>query len=232
MTDEAHRLTEAELDQIEQRCDAASKPPWQSFIEGRDHHGGDNFIRVGGMDDSEPDMYVSRAADEGLVPASDADLDFIAYARQDLPLLLAEVRRHRAAQLAPENGDSTAPIRILTAPVHHGCVLLRDVESNEAHEDWDSSFSRVSAGDDSVLFAVLPSVDGDVKFEIWQSEPYTPLPLVMHEGSIRLANGWIVLHDPDDDFKIEISGLGQGGPFSILVDDADFPTKVQIVLRF
>jgi hypothetical protein len=101
MTDEAHRLTEAELDQIERRCEAASKPPWQSFIEGRDYWGGDNFIRVGSFDDSEPDMYVSRHVAEGLMPASDADLDFIAHARQDLPLLLAEVRRLRGARPAP-----------------------------------------------------------------------------------------------------------------------------------
>jgi hypothetical protein len=98
MTDEAHRVSETELDQIEQRCRAASKPPWESFIEGRDHWGGDNFIRVGGMDDSELDMYVSRSTAKGLVPASDADLDFVAHARQDLPVLLAEVRRLRAAQ--------------------------------------------------------------------------------------------------------------------------------------
>src|SRR5262249_48402138 len=97
---------EAELDQIEQRCGGASKPPWQSFIEGRDHWGGDNFIRIGGMDDSEPDMYVSRATAEGLVPASDADLGFVAYARPGLPRLLAEVRRLRAAHEVP--GDATA----------------------------------------------------------------------------------------------------------------------------
>ena len=108
MTDEAHRLTEAELDQIAQRCGAASKPPWQSFIEGRDHWGGDNFIRVGGLDDSEPDMYVSRSTAERTVPASDADLDFIAHARQDLPLMLAEVRRLRAEQRTPGNNDGQA----------------------------------------------------------------------------------------------------------------------------
>jgi hypothetical protein len=90
----------------------------------------------------------------------------------------------------------------------------------------------VSAGDDSVLFAVLPSVEGDVEFEIWKGEPYAPLPLVMYKGSIRLVHGTIVLHDPDEDFKIEIPGLGHGGPISILVDDIDFPEKVQIVLRF
>jgi len=82
-----------ELDVIEARCHAASTPPWQSFIEGRDHHGGDNFIRVGGLDDDEPDMYISRATDRGLVPAADRDLDFIAHARQDIPRLLAEIKR-------------------------------------------------------------------------------------------------------------------------------------------
>jgi hypothetical protein len=93
MSDERHPVTEAELDQIEQRCLAASKPPWQSFIEGRNHWSGDDFIRVGGANDREPDMYVSRdGATGGVTPASDADLDFIAHARQDLPRLLADVR--------------------------------------------------------------------------------------------------------------------------------------------
>jgi hypothetical protein len=105
MGDGLDRLTDAELDQIGRRCDAASQPPWQSFIEGRDHWGGDNFICVGGLDDSEPDMYVSRAVAGGLVPASDADLDFIAHARQDLPRLLAEMRRLRGEQPPSETDD-------------------------------------------------------------------------------------------------------------------------------
>jgi hypothetical protein len=98
MTDEPRWLTEAQLDQIEERCNAASKPPWESFLESQGGFGGNSFIRVGGMDDNEPDMYVSRDVVGGLVPASDDDLNFIAYARQDLPHLLAEVRRQRAAQ--------------------------------------------------------------------------------------------------------------------------------------
>ena len=85
-------LTDAELDAIEARVVAASKVPWQSFVEGRDHTSGDNFIRVGGLDDDEPDMYVSRDT----VPASVADQDFIAHARRDMPRLLAEVRGLRA----------------------------------------------------------------------------------------------------------------------------------------
>ncbi|MGW2964478.1 hypothetical protein ACWDGI_39320 [Streptomyces sp. NPDC001220] len=77
-------LTDDELDAIERRSEAASPGPWQSFIEGRDHLGGDNFIRVGGLDDNEDDMYVSRATPgQGLTPVGDHDLDFIAHARQD-----------------------------------------------------------------------------------------------------------------------------------------------------
>jgi hypothetical protein len=84
-------ISDEDLDAIEQRAAAASKGPWRSYVEGRDHWGGDNFIRVGGVDDDEPDMYVAR----GTVPASVADQDFIAHARQDMTRLLAEVRRLR-----------------------------------------------------------------------------------------------------------------------------------------
>lgn len=90
-------LTDHELDAIEQRSAAASPGPWQSFIEGRDHLGGDNFIRIS-LADNEPDMYVSRAIPgQGLTPAGDHDLDFIAHARQDIARLIAEVKRLRGA---------------------------------------------------------------------------------------------------------------------------------------
>jgi hypothetical protein len=88
-------LGDSELDAIEARCQAASPGPWRAFVEGRDHWGGDDFIRVSDLGE-EPDMYVSRAAEAGLRPASPADLDFIAAARQDIPKLLAEVRRLRS----------------------------------------------------------------------------------------------------------------------------------------
>lgn len=92
-------LTDEELDAIEARCVAASPGPWKSFVEGRDHFGGDDFIRVGDDTQDESDMYVSRAeAEAGAIrPASAPDLDFIACARQDVPTLVAEIRRLRAA---------------------------------------------------------------------------------------------------------------------------------------
>lgn len=87
-------LSDEDLLAIEERSEAASPGPWQPFVEGRDHWGGDDFIRIGLSD--EPDMYVMRAAaGPKLTPASTPDLDFIAHARQDVPALLAEIRRLR-----------------------------------------------------------------------------------------------------------------------------------------
>jgi hypothetical protein len=85
-------LSDAELDAMQQRADAASRAPWRSWVEDRDHECGSSFIQVGCDDDQDDDMYVSRHDR----PVSDADLDFIAAARQDVPRLIAEVRRLQA----------------------------------------------------------------------------------------------------------------------------------------
>ncbi len=63
------------------------------MIEGRDHTSGDSFIMIGPSDDRDEDMYVTR--DSG--PASPADLDFIAAARDSIPRLLEEINRTRRA---------------------------------------------------------------------------------------------------------------------------------------
>jgi hypothetical protein len=87
----AESMTDAQLDAIRARCKAASRAPWKSFVEGRDHESGDNFVMVGEGQDREADMYISRETK----PASVADQDFIAGARQDIPALLAEIDRLR-----------------------------------------------------------------------------------------------------------------------------------------
>lgn len=89
-------LPDRELNEIEERSQAASPAPWEAFVEGRDHSSGDTIIRIGGLDPSQPDMYIhySRPGPT-LVPVPDADLDFIANARQDIPRLVAEIRRLR-----------------------------------------------------------------------------------------------------------------------------------------
>jgi|JI91814BRNA_FD_contig_81_411455_length_901_multi_1_in_0_out_0_2 hypothetical protein len=85
-------LTDKELDDIETRCNAASDGPWISYIEGRDHLSGSNFIKRG--------SGTTRSDDLELTGATVADQDFIAHARQDIPKLIAELRHFRTlAQL-------------------------------------------------------------------------------------------------------------------------------------
>ena len=77
-------MTDEELEEIEQRCLRARKGPWKSFIEGRDHVSGCSFIRVD--NDANPDDDIE------LTGATDADQDFIAHARTDIPKLVTAIR--------------------------------------------------------------------------------------------------------------------------------------------
>jgi hypothetical protein len=81
------QLSDEDLDVIYTRCAATTPGPWRSYIEGRDYTSGSSFIMTGDGD--------SRGEDIELSGASSADQDFIAHARQDVPRLLAEIRRLR-----------------------------------------------------------------------------------------------------------------------------------------
>jgi len=59
--------------------------------EGRDHTSGDSFIMTGPSGDRHGDLYVTS----GDRPASAADYEFVANAREDVPALLDEIERLR-----------------------------------------------------------------------------------------------------------------------------------------
>lgn len=82
-------VTDAELEGIRKRLESATPGPWTSMVERRDHTSGDSFILVGAPDRRADDLYLSR----GSYPASAADQDFVAAARQDIPRLLREIER-------------------------------------------------------------------------------------------------------------------------------------------
>jgi hypothetical protein len=79
-------ITEAKLEEIERRYEAATPGPWKSYVEGRDHQSGSNFIETRGVDGS-------RGPDIEIIGAAVADQDFIAAAREDVPVLVEEIRR-------------------------------------------------------------------------------------------------------------------------------------------
>jgi hypothetical protein len=74
----------AYLEEVRKRCEAATPGPWISLIEGRDHTSGDSVI-VRGINRSEEDLYMTGG--------TEADQDFIAHARQDIPILIDEIDR-------------------------------------------------------------------------------------------------------------------------------------------
>ena len=73
-------ISAEELVAMWKRCNEATPGPWSSWVEGRDHWGGDDIIQTAGED-----IYPYGA--------TVADKDFIAHARQDMPRLLAEIER-------------------------------------------------------------------------------------------------------------------------------------------
>lgn len=77
-------MTEQELSDIELRCSVAQSIPWKAYIEGRDHESGSSFIKTGESDQREEDLEI--------LGATNADLDFIAHSRQDVPRLIEEIR--------------------------------------------------------------------------------------------------------------------------------------------
>jgi hypothetical protein len=82
MTGNESLVTEEYLQDVENRVHAATPGPWTSFVEGRNHTSGSSFVRT-------------HADDIEFSGATAADQDFIANARQDIPLLIAEIRRLR-----------------------------------------------------------------------------------------------------------------------------------------
>lgn len=71
-------ITQAELKEILQRCQRTTPGPWKSYVEGRDHTSGSDFIQTSGND-----IELSGATHE--------DQDFMAASKQDIPKLVAVI---------------------------------------------------------------------------------------------------------------------------------------------
>jgi hypothetical protein len=96
-------VTDADPDAMENRAATASVAPWEPCVFSDRNPNDEDFIRIGGLDDSQPDMYVHHGLEAAGVPVPWQDIEFIAHARQDVPALISEVRRLREA--AQQNAD-------------------------------------------------------------------------------------------------------------------------------
>jgi hypothetical protein len=86
-------LDDERLAAIAARADAAASGPWRPMLEGRDHSSGSSciFTSIGGID---------------LDGASDADIEFMAHAREDVPYLISELRRVAGMLKSAHKGES------------------------------------------------------------------------------------------------------------------------------
>ncbi len=133
---------------MEVRIAAASMGAWIPVLETRGATGGASCLRIApdtaGQDD---EIHLGRFTDGEQVQGSpdlqlDADLDFIASARQDMPRLIAEVRRLRATL----QGD--------TDRRHAAFAALRELGRSHDYRD------RADAGHGLARFADMPEALG------------------------------------------------------------------------
>ena len=75
-------ISDEEIEILDRLASSATKGPWVSYIEGREKISGSSFIMTGGED-----IYLSGA--------TEIDQDFIAVARNNVPLLINEIKRLR-----------------------------------------------------------------------------------------------------------------------------------------
>lgn len=88
MNKEYSPITDEDLEEILRLASGSVAGPWKSYIEGRDHYAGDDFIMTGG-----PDMYVGLY---GYKASWRPTMDFIAATKQMVPRLVNEIYRLRA----------------------------------------------------------------------------------------------------------------------------------------
>lgn len=83
-------MTDLELKNIIEICNKATPSPWTSYIEGRDFDSGSSFIMTGEKE--------SRDYDIEFISIKPEDQDFIAMARNVIPLLINEIIKLKGSQ--------------------------------------------------------------------------------------------------------------------------------------
>ncbi|MFD7750094.1 hypothetical protein ACFV2V_29410 [Streptomyces sp. NPDC059698] len=125
---------------------------------------------------------------------------------------------------------ASSPLIAFLAKIEHGCLILRDAGSDDDVSDWDPTSSSWYREGSSLIFSVQAGVDGPVECEVWKSAPPTALPARLFEASLPCSSGWLVLHDANDYVRMQFLGFRDSVICSAMVDDPQFPSKIQILL--
>lgn len=124
-----------------------------------------------------------------------------------------------------------SPVASFRAKIEHGCLILQDVSSENDVADWDPATSNWYREGSSIIFGVRPGVDGPVECEVWTSSPPAVLPVKLFEDELPCPSGWLVIHDPNEHVRMQFRGIRGSMHSSVMVDDAQFPSRVQVILE-
>lgn len=127
MKDKISSINLQRIQEIEERIALATAGPWKSIVEGRDQLSGSSFICTAGDD---IDFY----------GVSEQDQDFMAAARQDIPYLIAEIKRLLALSSQPVSFSEN---ELLGGNISSGIDLnkLRNIEQCAAQASEGSWLS-------------------------------------------------------------------------------------------
>lgn len=76
-------MTQLELEKVLEICNKATDAPWISYVEGRDFESGSSFIMTGGTENRDYDIE--------FIKIRPSDQDFIAMARNVMPMIIEEL---------------------------------------------------------------------------------------------------------------------------------------------
>lgn len=74
-----------------------------------------------------------------------------------------------------------------------------------------------------------PAVDGSVRCEVWIGTPLDPLPLRVADEVFEIA-GALEVEDPAGVITAALAWVRGSRRLVVLVDDGQFPTRVQFVI--
>ena len=110
----------------------------------------------------------------------------------------------------------------------HGCIVVRDTESmgdvSEAPIGSHWFFDRGSA-----ILAVRPGIEGLVRCEVWLGTPHAALPTVIADEEFDIA-GELEVEDPAKVVWARLAWVRGVQRLVVRVDEAAFPTRVQVIV--
>lgn len=113
--------------------------------------------------------------------------------------------------------------------VEQGCLVIRDTESEGDTSAWDPRERPWLVDRGSAIFAVRPATEGMVRCEVWGEDAEDELSHELFSEDFVIG-GALFVGDPSGLASLELATLRGNRRVRVLVDDAEWPSKVQVVV--